>query len=170
MFLCLLLGLRLLRIHTLFTCNCTLPCMNFQKTKKSIINTDWLVKTENTYLFANLIGRLYYSPINSSFSPSDCQGLVFIVYFIQKINKQKPQLNKVRKPEGRALTTYHESRDQQGEDSSSFLTRTQPRKSHGLLVHLSPPDFLFPFLKVFSFPGHWHVAFHSCRPWIATLC
>lgn len=48
-------------------------------------------------------------------------------------------------------------------DSSSFLTRTQPTKSHGL-VYYSPPNFLFSSMKVLSFPycgEDLHLAHHG---------
>ena len=33
-------------------------------------------------------------------------------------------------------------------DASFFLARTQPIKSHGLFAYYSPPNFLFPVIKV----------------------
>ena len=58
-------------------------------------------------------------------------------------------------------------------DSSSFLERTQPMKSHGLLVHYKPFQVPFPLYKSVLLPllcRDLHVALHSCRPQIAILC
>ena len=45
-----------------------------------------------------------------------------------------------------------DSKAQQEERDSSFLARTQLMKSHGPNVYSSPPNFLFPSIKEFSFP------------------
>ena len=40
-------------------------------------------------------------------------------------------------------------------------------------IYYGPPNFLFFSIKSFFFPlpcGNWHMAYHSCRPWISILC
>ena len=57
-------------------------------------------------------------------------------------------------------------------DSSFFLARIQPMKSHGLFVYYSPPNFLFLSINEFSFPYHagdLQVARRGCKPQIAIL-
>ena len=61
---------------------------------------------------------------------------------VKKIEKQKLQLSRVRRPESRALTPSDDSRAQQ-KDTSPLLARTQPMKSHRLFVYYGHPNFLF---------------------------
>ena len=68
----------------------------------------------------------------------------------KKINKQKPQLNRMGRPEGGTLIfCNNSSAHKKKKDSFSFLSRTQPMKSHGLFVYYSLPNFLFTSIKVF---------------------
>lgn len=50
--------------------------------------------------------------------------------------------------------------------SPSFLTRTQPTKSHGLTFTYRPPKFLFPLYK--SFPLHFCWGLAHGLPWLQT--
>lgn len=70
-----------------------------------------------------------------------------------KIDKQKPQLNRVMKHEGGALMPCDDIRAQQ-EGSSCFLARTQAVKIHGCLFTVAPQlcfclynSVLFPLLE-----------------------
>ena len=66
--------------------------------------------------------------------PSKCIALC------KKLNdKQKAQLNRVRRPERGELSHPETITEPKKKDSSSFLVRTQPIKSHGLFVYSSPP-------------------------------
>ena len=66
---------------------------------------------------------------------------------VKKINKKKPQLETVGRPEESALPESNNKKK-----DFSLLTRTQPMKSHALSVSSSPPSFLLPSVKAFSFP------------------
>lgn len=73
-------------------------------------------------------------------------------------NNQKPQLKRVRRPEG-GIPIPRNSRAQQRRRLFS-PARTQPMKSHELFISPSPPNFLFPsikvlpIIKVFSLPRY----------------
>ena len=90
---------------------------------------------------------------------------------ICKINKQKLQLNRVRRAEGGPSCPMKTAEPtKKKKDSSSFLARTHSMRIHGLF---SLPNFLFLAIKVFSFPswgGNLHMGSCGCRPEIAFLC
>ena len=95
-------------------------------------------------------------------------------------NNQKTQLKTVRTPEG-GIPIPRNSRAQQRRRLFS-PARTQPMKSHELFISPSPPNFLFPsikvlpIIKVFSLPRYagtclWLTMFADynailCRSWI----
>ena len=64
-----------------------------------------------------------------------------------------------------SVTTIQPKRKKK--NSSLFLARTQPMKSHRLLVYCSPPDFLLLSIKEFSSPGCPRTC--TCLPWLQTL-
>ena len=73
----------------------------------------------------------------------------------EKINKEKSHLNIVERQGqwGGALMPWNDNKTQQEEeDSSSFLTRTQPIKSHGLLIYwyCRSINLIFPSIKILS--------------------
>lgn len=80
----------------------------------------------------------------------------------------KFHLNRGWRPERGAFMPCEVSHAQQKEtDNSSFLESIQPRRSHGPFAYNSPPNLLFPSIKVFFFPyyvGKLHMACHGCRP------
>ena len=85
----------------------------------------------------------------------------------KKINK--PQLNRVGRPEGEAVTLYDDSRAQwkgerlffPGKDSANGKSWTEPSQVPFRLHERMP----LPLLS-------WdlHMAHHGCRPWLAILC
>ena len=72
---------------------------------------------------------------------------MYVCVCVCKINKQKPQSNTAGRPEGGLSPPAPIAEPRRNNDSSSFLARTQPMKSHGLFVYCSPPCFCFPLLK-----------------------
>ena len=57
--------------------------------------------------------------------------------------------------------------DVEPKKKDSFPGKDTANKNHGLFVYESPPNFLFPSIKVFSFPcceRDLHPAQQTCRP------
>ena len=79
-----------------------------------------------------------------------------------KINKQKPQFNRLGRPAGGALRTCKPDRAQQKEEWVLFLPgKDQPMKSRGFFLNQSLPNFLFPSVRALSSPccaGDSHMA------------
>ena len=70
-----------------------------------------------------------------------------------KIKKQKPELTRVVRPEGRAPTPFHEGRDQQEEERFPLPPgKHSANESHGRFVYCSPLKFLFSLHKSFLLP------------------
>ena len=81
--------------------------------------------------------------------------------------KKKTETSRVGRPEGRALMLYNDSKSPtERKTSTSFLTRTQPMKSHGLMFTIGLPNSFFPLYKSFLLHFCWGLA-HSL-PWAQT--
>ena len=72
---------------------------------------------------------------------------------LKKNNKQKPQLNRVIRPEEGALSACDDSRTQQGEERLLFFPgKDSVNEKAWTLFYYGPLNFFFFSVKAFSFP------------------
>ena len=71
--------------------------------------------------------------------------------FYKRINKQKPQLNRVGRPKGGALMLCDDSRAQKEDKRLLFPGKGSANEKPWTLCSLYPPNFLFLSIKAFSF-------------------
>ena len=99
-------------------------------------------------------------------------GLIFRSW-VCKINKQKPQISRVRRPEGGAPTPCHDSKAQGEEERHCFPGKDSANEKPWTLCLLQPSQLPFPLFKGILLPllcQDLYLSCHGCRPQIAILC